>query len=1024
MDKQVTAKPGRRVLRLLIVVLVAVVVFAAGSMTIGPLVLAGKEKVRRGQPVPGTPTMAALYAEQARKYLLPPDHRCLLAASVLQGWVTGQPEPATVAFDDVARVWGVSLGAKRIGQLPEVADFGDCATLLAALVPAGDAPAPAATPAAFTGPVELFRAAHALDDGTSPARWSGDRLHAMATAMVYLYAQSVDLAGIDDRLPAIAIALDALAGTSASRRALLAHLLGYRRAALKTAGALAEEDPVRLYVQDEDRRLYARARVPRPDPLARHLALRRHAERDDFTGWLELARTYAPEDRLDIPMWQTALIMDAFSQQRHAEFISRVIAGQMHAIAEGTYPAGWRKAMGSARQPADILALLETLGGGAATDTPVADVFEQGVGRFAGQHAGAVVDAALVRGFFQPYFYSTVQSAAVYKLLKLASIEAAEAWRSELERAGSAPARQFADWFAAMIAASKSGAKVEVLAGAMTRAPGRNQRILLFDLLARKHLQSGHRANAKYVRQLLAGLDGRPADVRYVGPELRARVHEFDLSEKLIRFSADNDTSRSAGWTLYLAGLLADADRLEQLAASADASPRDRRAAIDALGKLPGEPSPLLAELREAVVAAAPRDFGTVLWHSEFLVEQRRFDAARDHAQAWLALDLPDPGLQRVVMQVQVARAHFEEGSYDLAWAAIEPLLPSYHGGALTLAAKILGKLGQDEDADAVWRAYAERYPTSRNLDHLEYLWSKGRHTDAAASLKAQARGLPNQDWPYDIAPAFFRGTQAGGKAAAVAGIRALVAAGIPQFNLRYLTAPYLRASQPDIALAMRFALPPGSQLGQVEMLTEAYSMVRAVSGEEAAFDWLDGQIPFRFRNASTMVFYKAKEPELAWTMVRYPDLAPHADWVWLVRAFAEVRYPDLVSEYSGELRDYYARPYGDLWYLAGERFLGFPPDHVHVMGRVMVGFEPAQRLHEMSVPPALQYELAYALGLLNQCRGELREASNWYHIVAERAPQNSGEFHWAQDQLYRWYESGRLLGVQRNDCQIAKSPP
>jgi len=1023
MEAQGTKPLWRRLLRIVVIVAVAAVLGTGMLVWLTPLVTDGRDKVDRARVVGDVPTMAAVYETQANRFRLAPDARCLLAATLLDRWLGGDAAAsATAVFDGAKRAWTVSISQRPLGTLPELPGFDDCAGLLAKLAPAATGEAPAAPPAAFAAPVELLRRLRVLDGGGPVRDWDAARRNAAADTVLQLYAQSVDRAGLDDRLPATALALDVLAtaatGPNPARRALLAQLLGYGQAAARYAAALPQGDAVRAYVEDDDATLRAAAAAPRAEALTRQLALRQLAERIDYAGWNALVQAYPVAERLDISVLHTALVHQAFSLERHAPYIARAIKDQMRSLADGGDGRLRPPMVPKTAAYEELLAASGTAG--AVGDAPLADEFERELARFAAGHSGIVLDAALVRAYFEPYFYSAVHAAAVHTAQQWSNMEAAEAWRAEIGRAQAGSAKQFADWFAALIAVENGQGKTDVLVQALARAPGRSQRTVLFETIVERHVGFGYFANVPYVQALVASLDSRPDDVRYVGPKLRSQTHEFDMSERLIRFAVDNDSSRSPAWRVYAASLMDDAGTLDTIAADPEVLPWARTRAVNALAALPGFPAAKLDSLREAVVAAASSDFPIVSWHVEHLTKQKRFESARMYATAWMALEKPDPGLHRVVMRTLVAQTYFDEQNYEAAWQAIEPVLASYQTGALDLGAQVLDRLGRTADAEAVWAARVQRYPNSRHLPFVEYLWSKGRHGPAAAMLKKHASSWRTQDWPSDIAPAFFRALKDAGKDQAVAAVRALVDAGLPPFDLRYLSDPFVWDKKHDVALAMWMALPPGSGLWQVAMLTGAYRISKVAAGEQQAFEWLERSIPLELRNAASLVFYTEGQPELLWTLVRYPKLRAGGDWVWLTRAFADVRYRDRVAQYSEDVHDYYASSYGDLWYALGERVFEFPPDHVHLMGRVLTGAAPESELLALRLPEGLQYEVAYALALLKQCRGELIEASNWYRVVMERAPPKRAEVHWAQDQLYRWYASGRLLSGHKEECRGA----
>jgi tetratricopeptide (TPR) repeat protein len=414
------------------------------------------------------------------------------------------------------------------------------------------------------------------------------------------------------------------------------------------------------------------------------------------------------------------------------------------------------------------------------------------------------------------------------------------------------------------------------------------------------------------------------------------------------------------------------------------------------------EPADALDQAYAQIHRDGRRDYATVRWFAHRALERGRPAEAREAARAWLALELKDPGLERVIMRATLSRAHYAEGDFQRAWDAVEPVLASGQGGALRAGARAAARLGRQEEAQRIWDYVRQRYPgASTQLDYAQFLWEQRRYKEAADAIMAWPHRLRTQDWALTIAPAFFEATRDWPEADIVAAFDAFKPRGIPGHLLAYVPAKFSGEGRHALAFRMRKGLRD-SELGHVELLVAAYRDLRLDQGAAPALAWLRQAIPSQFLNASSMVFYKRREPDLLWELIQDPDDGAHGEWVWLIRAASAVRDAEQSPERLRQLREYFDD--------AG--------DPVELLGRYLLDLEGEDAVRQYPWPAQNIYEAAYFLGLKEHCRGNLEAAADWYQVVVELAAPNKGEFHWAQDQLYYWYAAGQLLSRQPAGCE------
>lgn len=942
---------------------------------------------------------------------LPPDTRCLRAVSTLRELTDGTAGTVSSRYDDASATWTVLSGSRPVGTLPELPDLTDCFGLLAAGTSSGSAPLDASPPPAkaFDGADQLLESLRTLDDGTPVASWPIDRVEAVAWSLLYLRVQGMDFMDIDERLPALMLAFDALATqrsgvVRASRRALLAHELGYTATARKLAAVLPEGNPIRMFVLGEDDALRRVASESYTDGLLNFLVLRRLAERGDYPGWSQWVGRYTLRDMPIWSIWQTACRLNAFGLQQHADAIPYILTAQMRFAAQREALQGWFAKLGLSVDKANVFALLDKVLLNTAFSGGVLNDFESALADRSARFKGRVVDAALVQAYFKSYFYSSVYMAGQHRLDRLGSIPSAKAWVQTVS-AGSTPVvKAYAEFYTQLVAAQEGSTTLEALLGTVGQPGplGAEPRKRLFRAIADGYLPWGSRQNRAALRTIRPFLDSRPAHASFMSGQLRSLLFELNLSEELFAHSSANHQSNDAWEVAWSASLRGDSTTLLGLLDNPRVQLKDKRHAISLLeGAL--EPAALDAACRR-IAREGANDFETVQWFAGRELDGKRPTAAREAVTAWLKLGLPDPGLQRAIASARLSRAYFAEGNFKSAWNAVAPMLSSGQGGVMTRAAWAASRLGRRQDAQQLWDAVVARYgqyPDTR-IEYLKFLWDQRRHAEAAEVIGRWPRPLQSQDGSSKLASAFYESTREWPDVEIIEAFAAIRDKGHADHLLRPMPGRFSANGRHELAFKMRQELT-GPPLMQVELRTEAYQDLARFQGKESALAWLKTAIPEPMLNPASMVFFKAREPDLLWDMI--PDASgSFSEWVWLIRAAAAIRDSAPGPERMEQLREYFGRA---------------SDDPVQLLGRYLLNLQSEEDVLRYPWPADRVYEAAYFLGLKNQCDGKLAQASDWYQVVLDLARENTGEFHWAQDQLNDWAMAGRLISRQPSGCAV-----
>src|SRR5439155_6586186 len=161
-----------------------------------------------------------------------------------------------------------------------------------------------------------------------------------------------------------------------------------------------------------------------------------------------------------------------------------------------------------------------------------------------------------------------------------------------------------------------------------------------------------------------------------------------------------------------------------------------------------------------------------------------------------------------------------------------------------------------------------------------------------------------------------------------------------------------------ELAFRMSSGLTEHSMRG-ARSLPSSYQALRLLKGEAGALDWIRARLPAALRNQASMVFFDRGEDGLLWEAIEHP--AP--EWVWLVRALAEVRRGRGDRARRALVAEYFSTP---------------RPDQTDVVGDFLLGKASEKGVWQRATDARTRADGAYAVGLGCRGGGGDGEASDW----------------------------------------------
>jgi tetratricopeptide (TPR) repeat protein len=446
---------------------------------------------------------------------------------------------------------------------------------------------------------------------------------------------------------------------------------------------------------------------------------------------------------------------------------------------------------------------------------------------------------------------------------------------------------------------------------------------------------------------------------------------------------------------IWYANFTGDTKRLTELLRSPEVTPEWRVQILGHLEKQEGvRPDRLRAEYRR-LIDEKPEAWSTRSKYVDYLERIKDFQTARSVITEWLDRNADSRGFDYIYARTALARIYQREGKYQEGWEAIEPVIESWQGGAMTRAARLLDKLGRPEEAEEMGRRAVSRYPDAARIRTTlaELYWEHGKPGEAAKVLASMPHQLTLSDWMYVVGPRFAAVFKNRPKEAAAA-FAPLLALTVNRFHLQGLAAAAAKAGKDDLAFEMVSRLP-WQTTEEMVFLTDAYRYLKASKGKEAALDWVRKAVPRGRLNELSLPIFWSGADELLWDLVESPEKGPEPDRVWLMRAAAAARRGPESDPHRDTLLQYYGSP---------------GPRYYHQIGRFLLGLATEREVLAVATDPRRRCEVAFYIGLRAKGEGRYADASDWFRVAIETGQERVAEYTFAYNTITDWQAEGKSL--------------
>ncbi len=801
--------------------------------------LAPRVPLRPPTPVTLTPfprSLAELRAINAEATRLRPDARFVAAFADVQR-LRGRPNAVATAQLAGDR-WVVSVDGQPVGELPLVATLADALSSLARSIPARAPSPPDNTAPRHVADVAPGAEIAALRALAGPVTAAGPpHPAAAARALAVLLHRTFDRVDANDALAARALAAAAWARAVGSptpdAEVLVAHEMAYPSSAQVLAAPLVVSDPVRLYLDQQQRLGF----VPRPG--ANYLHYRVMASFHAPEGPAVVAQMPAEmRPSLAIVGWLpwTANPAD-FGARMTAlqESPSRTLAALQREV--GVEPAR------SLLDDATALARTEALLARPAEALPWLD---------------ARLSAARIRSAT----WNALQRSLDVELQARSDPDAARRQLRAMERGGFPAMQPMLSWFGALVDAAERNPRRLAESAVSPDALTGTLRLHAAD-------ESSAWARRSALLQIVPHLDARP-------------THRADLAELVMRERLDplwlRDLCRSVvAEPLVRDDVVAACQRRDAQAPGAPPTPTETPAQVEAR----------FVALNEHARnwTASRAEYG------RWLNAQGRGAETVAMARAWLAAH-PE-GLEPAFARTGMARAQLAMNDPAAAWTSIEPALASWQGGAMEMGALVLIALGRLDEARTLAEQRLARYPgVEQAATVAEVLWRQDRAADAARVLAPHAPRGDVTAWRSAVGEALSRAYVSRDPTAVRAAADAMVQGGLDVGAVEMLAVELEHFGHPAHALAAHEALSaPG--LRGMALLAVRHRLVAAARSPREADRWLEATVPPQGRGPVAMFAFGEGEDALVWSAADSAETdADGTAYLWLLRAGTLLRAP------------------------------------------------------------------------------------------------------------------------------------
>ena len=990
-------------------------------------------------------------------YRLQPDKRFLIAVEEIHHFLSGKETKETIVEFNTNH-WIVRHDGQEVGILPELPDLSQALELLTKWASVVDQHYPTCLPPRSSDtpqtPTLISQSIHTLkcqlpgrqkvsapsqeqsadvnkllDEFLAPrlatasrkinSLWqNGNRdaalLKAGMRALVLLNVQVLDRMETADRLAGKALALLALTKALtvenvAHEEALLAYTMGYSSHALRVSSTLPTLDPARLYVNADDQRLALLASGPEATTEAKYLRLLRLPWLEEDVGpFVQGVSTYFPFDWLSLPVMKAALDMRKFgADPLLSEALPRLVL--LNLAQEVGMPALGdilRQAKSKPFSDEEIKALLNTMHVVLrAQSSTLIDHFESGLPILDRLYTGPFLDSQTYQAYYRSSFFSAFYILGEHYLDVLSSGEAAKQFASMLGEAKGGIAADFQRWYRNLVQ-SKSGQ------GDLPRLIedlGQLQHFGAVPLMRtfdeqQKYLRYGDPQLFRATKLLKTHLDSRTSHRFELGNIAFSGLMDLRLTDQLFKSILTDAAPYQQPLQVWYAAVAGNEKLLKDLLKRADLRPEVKADALGQLEKLKALSDEELRKEYRTLIETKPDSFDLRRDYAQYLERVKAYEEGRLVAASWLARNINSMGLEPVLATARIARMYYLEGRYTEGLKTIGPVVESQQGWVMETAALLLEKSGQAAAAEQMSRYILKRYPDGRGGRTLllELLWRHAKYAEAAEVLQSVSSAHPISplDWRFDVGKRFAEVFGRGPKDQMLAAFSAMLRQGLKVEHAREFAEAMGNEGHHEYAFSMISQLP-SEGLPNLPYVLAGYRHLKDWKDKTTALAWIRTKIPMSLLGYASVLSFEDKQDDLLWDFIENPFSVSMPDFIWALRAAASARVGNVSDPHRTQLTAYYGEHREPL-NPAGQRW--------HIIGRFLSGLGTEEEVLALVTDDKSRCEVAYYLGLKAHGDGRYDDASDWYRISVETGLMKVGEYHWAFNSLYTWYEKGMTL--------------
>jgi len=974
-----------------------------------------------GAKAPVTSVLAVPPQEMRRAladaYRLKPDKRFLLAIGDIHHFFVPSV-PAKMAQAGFAEgKWRICYGEQTVGTLTELAGFDDWLGLLTGWARKLNSSHPItfnrAAPDAEDPQIEERLQRFDSSDALAVVRqingkWKNDEraaadLPAVTRALTIISLQKLDRLEIADLVEARAITALTLAKSLTDRdvqreEALLARVFWDVNHAASVANRLAAEDPVRLFITEDDERLKVIARGRYGTPEARYLYLLRLAQMEDKKDFGYWQRDFFP-NTLSLPVLKAALDLGDFDVNGGLARTLPYIVTATVAVEAGNFDFSLADLVGLFKdgEKQDAWRIGSRAKSLLRLDTQsLITRFESDIATLGRESDGVFMDSATTKSYYRAYFYSGLHVVGLHYLDALSSIEAVKYFSELLGQSETGIAADFIRWYTDLAQAKEGRVNLSRLRSDLTALPTLGVAPLrrTFEELS-KTMSYGNPALFASAKELAARMDDRVFNRNALAGIAYSSLYDLHLAERLYRSSIQ--VSRNSNLIVWYAKFTGREKALVKILHSPKLHFGSRVLAIKYLKQL-GATDSQVDEWYRMLVNEQPDNWDLLDVYIRFLEADKKYREAEDVAEHWLNRHGPRYGFPYIFATNALARQYEHEGRYQEGLEVMERVVSSGQSGAIENYALLLSKAGRYEDAEKWGRAVVARYPdVVRTRARLaEIYWRQGRYDDATKTIKESPRRISSLEW-RDLIGGNFAKVFVDKPAEGLEAFSALRAAGISHFDLQQMVWPANDAGQHELAFKMSAQLTARG-LASVEFLVRSYKLLKVWRGQAEALDWIRSRIPAQVLNPSSMIAYGESEFDLLWDLIQRPQDGEYPDAVWLYRAAASLREDGKNESHRQALEVHFKDTRGGFY---------------HSLGRYLLGYASSEEVLPLATDNNKRCEAAYYMGLRALHDGRFNDGSDWYRVAVETGLINMGEYRWAYNELLRFVNDDLSLALR-----------